>query len=120
MSYLIERFEAAVFALVGEGSTKDRLVAAYAEHLDDLENSELPQSLQTTFEELRMALHAVMPLGKEPCVCATIRKMSMLQAGNHGRTIVSLYAELVRGGERAEPLRAVNGKEAARLVSQRD
>ena len=52
MSYPAERFEAAVSALVGEGSVKNRLIAAYAEHLDDLENSALPQGLRTKFEHL--------------------------------------------------------------------
>ncbi len=110
MPYLAERFEAAVCALVGEGSVKDRLVTAYLEHLDDLESGELPQDLRTRFEDLHAALHAVTPTGREPCVRATIRKMSTLQAGNHARTIVSLYAELVCHGARAGPLKAVNGK----------
>ncbi len=110
MPYLAERFEAAVCALVGEGSVKDRLVVAYLEHLDDLNSGELPQGLRTRFEELHTALHAVTPTGKEPCVKATIRKMSTLQAGSHARTIVWLYAELLCHGARAGPLKAVNGK----------
>jgi hypothetical protein len=120
MPYLAERFEAAVSALVAEGSVKDRLSAAYLEHLDDLETSELPQGLRTKFDNLHTALHAVTPIGREPCLKATIRKMSRLQAGNHARTIVSIYAELVCRGERAEPLKVVNGKrkKAPRFVSQ--
>ena len=110
MPYLDERFEAAAFTLVGEGAVKDRLVTAYLEHLDDLESDELPQSLRKRFEDIDTALHAVTPIGKEPCVRAAIRKMSTLQAGSHARTIVSLYAELVCHGERAEPLKIVNGK----------
>jgi len=120
MPYLAERFEAAVSALVAEGSVKDRLSAAYLEHLDDLETSELPQGLRTKFDDLHTALHAVTPIGREPCIKATIRKMSRLQAGDHARTIVSIYAELVCRGERAEPLKVVNGKrkKAPRFVSQ--
>ena len=120
MPYLEERFEAAVSALVGEGLVKDRLVAAYSEHLDDLADNELPQSLRTRFEDLHAALHAVTPIGREPCVKATIRKMSTLQAGSHARTIVSLYAELVCHGERTELLKLVNGKleKAPKLVGQ--
>ena len=120
MPYLAERFEAAVSALVAEGSVKDRLSAAYLEHLDDLETSELPQGLQTKFDDLHTALHTVRPIGREPCIKATIRKMSRLQAGNHARTIVSIYAELICRGERAEPLKAVSGKrkKAPRFVSQ--
>ncbi len=107
MPDLAKRFEAAVSALVGERSVKERLVAAYSEHLDDLEGSELPQAVRATFEELHTALHAVTPIGGEPCVRATIRKMSKLQVGNHARTIVSLYAELICQGERAEPLMVI-------------
>ena len=107
MSDLAKRFEAAVSALVGEGSVKDRLLTAYSEHLDDLETSDLPMSLRTTFEELHTALHTVTPIGKEPCIRATIRKMSKRQVGNHARTIVTLYAELACHRERAEPLKVI-------------
>ena len=110
MPYPDERFEAAVFTLVREGSVKDRLVTAYLKHLDDLESDELPQGLRKRFEDLHAALHAVTPIGREPCVRATIRKMSKLQAGNHAKTIVSLYADLVCHGERAEFLKVVNDK----------
>ena len=110
MPYLAERFEAAVSALVGEGSVKDRLATAYSEHLDDLESGELPKAMRISFEDLQTALHAVKPTGREPCVQATIRKMSTLQAGGHAKTIVSLYADLVCHGERAELLKVVNGK----------
>jgi hypothetical protein len=120
MPYLAERFEAAVSVLVAEGSVKDRLSAAYSEHLDDLETSELPQGLRTKFDDLHTALHAVTPIGREACIKATIRKMSRLQAGNHARVIVSIYAALVCHGERAEPLKVVNGKgkKVPQFVSQ--
>ncbi len=94
MSYLDERFEAAAFTLVGEGSVKDRLVTAYFEHLDDLESDELPLGLRKRFEDLHTALHAVTPIRGEPRVRATIRKMSELQTGSYARTIVTLYADL--------------------------
>ncbi len=118
MPYLDERFEAAVSALVGEGSVKDRLVVAYSEHLNDLADSELPQSLRTTFEDLHTALHAVTPTGREPCVKATVRKMSTRQVSNHARTIVSIYADLVCHGERAQrPLKVVNSKRKSKRLS---
>ena len=110
MPYLDERFEAAVFTLTGEGSVKDRLVAAYSQHLDDLESDELPQGLRKRFEDIDTALHAVTPISGEPCVRAAIRKMSKLQAGSHAKTIVSLYADLVCHGERAEALKVVKSK----------
>ncbi len=119
MPYLDKRFEAAVFTLVGEGSVKDRLVTAYLKHLDDLESDELPQGLRKRFEDLHAALHAVTPIGREPCVRATIRKMSKPQADNHARTIVSLYADLICDGKRADPLKVVNGKRKRKRKSKR-
>ena len=110
MSYLAERFEAAVTALVAEGPIKQRLTAAYSEHLDDLESSELPASLRPAFSDLHIALHRVRPIGREPSVKATIRKMSTIEAGTHAGTIVMLFAELVRHGERAEPLKVVSAQ----------
>lgn len=110
MSYLAERFEAAVSALVAEGPVKQRLTAAYSEHLDDLETSELPANLRSAFKSLHSALHEVHPMGREPSVKATIRKMSSNEAGCHAGTIVMLYAELVRHGERAAPLKVVSGR----------
>ena len=127
MPYLAERFEAAVTALVSEGSVKDRLAAAYSDHLDDLEIKDLPEALRSRFENLHTALHAVTPIGKEHCVRATIRKMSRIQAGDHARTILTLYTELNERGERSDPLKVVNGKgkavngkrkKAPRFVSQ--
>ena len=109
MSYLAERFQAAVSALVGDGSIKERLAIAYIENLDDLEETEFPAELRDTFESLQSALHAERPIGREPCVRATVRKMSAPEAKSHAGTIVLLYAALVRQGERAEPLRVVEG-----------
>jgi hypothetical protein len=112
MSYLAERFQAAVDVLVGDGPIKERLAVAYVENLDDLEETEFPVDLRDTFETLQSTLHKERPVGREPCVRATVRKMSVHQAKGCAGTIVLLYAALVRHGERAEPLRVVrNGTE---------
>lgn len=110
MTYLAERFQAAVTTLVSDGSIKERLAAAYVENLDDLENTEFPSDLRGLFGDLQAALHAERPVGREPCVRATVRKMSTREARGHAGTIVLLYAELVRDGQRAEPLRVVPGR----------
>ncbi|MDH3417901.1 MAG: hypothetical protein OEQ25_05540 [Gammaproteobacteria bacterium] len=107
MSYLAERFQAAVTVLVGDGAIKERLAAAYVENLDDLEDTEFPATLRQAFSDLELALHAEHPIGREPCVRATVRKMSSNEARAHANTIVMLYAELVRHSDRAEPLRVV-------------
>ncbi|NIW23532.1 MAG: hypothetical protein GWN29_02690 [Gammaproteobacteria bacterium] len=107
MSYLAERFQAAVTILVGDGAIKERLAAAYVENLDDLEETEFPAALRQSFVDLELALHAEHPIGREPCVRATVRKMSNIEARTHAGAIVTLYAELVRHGHRAQPLRVV-------------
>lgn len=107
MSYLAERFEAAIGALVADGPIKERLTAAYTEHLDDLDVSEFPPALRPAFSELHATLHRVRPTGREACVKATIRKMSSVEARAHAATILALFAELMAQGRRAEPLKVV-------------
>jgi hypothetical protein len=105
MSHLIERFHAAVRALLGEGPVKQRLAKAYSDHLEDLQGLELPLTDNGTFAELHAALHRVAPVGKETCVKASVQKMSSSEAQGHAETIVRLYAELV--ARRGEPLKVV-------------
>jgi len=119
MSYLAERFQAAVTALVADGSIKERLTAAYVENLDDLENTELPNELRDLFDGLQLALHAERPICREPSVKASVRKMSVTEAKGHANTIVILYAELMRHGQRAEPLRVVrSGLQPPKFLSE--
>ena len=107
MSYLTKRFEAAVSVLVADGPIKQRLTAAYSEHLDDLKSSELPVKLRPAFIKLHDALHSVKPIGRELCVKATIRKMSSREAGGHARTVFLLFSKLFHKNERSAPLRVV-------------
>jgi hypothetical protein len=107
MSYLAERFEAALLALIGDGPIKQRLNAAYSEHLEDLEEAELPAALRGAFSELNAALNRVAPIGKETRVKASVQKMSFREAGAHAATIVELYSELIRQGQRSKPLKVV-------------
>ena len=111
MSYLTDRFEAAVSVLVGEGPIKQRLAVAYSEHLDDLEESELPAGMRPAFSTLHTALHRIPPVGREASLTATIRKISTDEANVHARAIVMLFAELYRGGKRAEPLKVVASRD---------
>ncbi|SVB14805.1 uncharacterized protein METZ01_LOCUS167659 [marine metagenome] len=111
MSYLSERFEVAIFALVGEGSIKQRLAEAYIEHLGDLDSKEFPSDLRQDFTVLYDALHRVNPGGKDSCVRASIRKMSVVEADVHAEMIVKLYSELLRNGRVNSPLSVVSKKE---------
>lgn len=110
MSYLTERFESAVLTLVSDGPVKQRLATAFLENLDELDDQDLPECLRLRFEDLREALHRVAPLGGEPCVMATVRKMSIPEADRYATSIVRIYTELVRDGAvLPEPLTVVNG-----------
>ena len=95
MSQIVERFEAAVQALVGDGPVKNRLRSAYAEHLEDLQQVDLPIAGKGDLGELHSALHRVRPVGKIDCVKASVQKMSVTEAWWHAQTIVRLYAEVL-------------------------
>lgn len=107
MAHLVERFEAAVHALIGDGPVKQRLVQAYSEHLEDLRDVELPVNANGAFTELHAALHRVPPSGKETPVKASVQKMSASEVVWHAETILRLYAELLGQARRPEPLRVV-------------
>ncbi len=115
MSYLSERFEVAIHALVGEGPIKQRLAEAYIEHLGDLDSKEFPFDLRQDFDALYDALHCVNPDGKDSCVRASIRKMSVVEVDVHAEAIVKLYSELLRGGRVNGPLSVVGKKESKPL-----
>jgi hypothetical protein len=107
MAHLIERFEAAVQALISDGPVKQRLVQAYCENLEDLRDLELPVNANGAFAELHAALHRVAPIGKETPVKASVQKMSAAEALWHAETILRLYAELLSQARRPEPLKVV-------------
>jgi hypothetical protein len=111
MAHLVQRFEAAVHALIGDGPVKQRLVQAYSGHLEDLRGLELPVNANGAFAELHAALHRVAPVGKETPVKASVQKMSASEAVWHAETIVRLYAELLSQARRPEPLKVVEALE---------
>lgn len=111
MSHLVKRFEAAVRILVGDGPVKQRLGQAYGRHLDDLQQMDLPDAVRDGYAQLHAAMHAQAPVGKQSCVRTTVQKMSFMEASAHAETIVELYAAMLRGGERVEPLKIVHNEE---------
>ncbi len=71
-----DKFHSAALELAGSGPIKQRLIGAYAHHLDDLVEEQMPKELRDDFSALKRALCAVRPLPGEPPVRATVRKMS--------------------------------------------
>jgi hypothetical protein len=102
-----QRFAEAVQALIGDGPVKQRLATAYALHLADLTEPDLPAALRREFGELQAAMSRIAPVGSETRVRASVQKMSPAEAAGHAGTIVKLYVELMNGVERAEPLKVV-------------
>lgn len=99
MSYHVDRFFAAVSVLAGHGHIKQRLITAYEQHLDDINDDELPVAVRQAFADLRSLMQTVAPLNGESPVCASVRKMSVVEAGECGESIVSLYRDVVRSGD---------------------
>jgi hypothetical protein len=102
-----QSFAAAVQALIADGSIKQRLTSAYADHLAHLAEADLPAALRHDFADLQAAVNRVAPAGSESRVRASVQKMAAAEAVGHAATIVKLYVELVNGLERAEPLKVV-------------
>ena len=104
MQYHVDRVYAALEVLAGDGSIKQRLIAAYQDNLDDLDEDEMPQPVQAAFAALRERLHRVTPLNGEGAVCATVRKMSSDEASRCAASLLSLYREMlaVREGRRSD------------------
>jgi hypothetical protein len=98
-SYMNDAWEslfAAAVALASAGPIKQRLTAAYTDHLERLERRELPGELREDFDELTSRLSAVKPMRGETAVQATVRKMSDLQAGEHAVRIVGMLGTMTR------------------------
>jgi hypothetical protein len=120
VSSFAERFAAAVQVLIADGPIKQRLAAAYSQHLADVSDAELPPALRRDFAELQAAISRVAPVGHETRARASVQKMSPREASDHAATILKLYVELVNGLERAEPLKVVAPpRKAPRYLSGR-
>jgi hypothetical protein len=92
----LKRFHAALLVLAGHGHVKQRLIKAFEEHLNEIHEDELPVALKQSFADLRHELHRVSPLNGEGPICASVRKMSLDEAGECAGRIVTLYGELAR------------------------
>lgn len=101
MPHHYERFGAALGVLAGHGHIKSRLIKAFDESLADIDDASLPEAMQESFCSLRERLTSVVPSSGEGAVCASVRKMSIVEADECARTLVELFAEVVRAGDDA-------------------
>lgn len=91
-----EKFHFAALELAGSGPIKQRLIGAYAHHLGDLADDQLPHEMRDEFNALKNALCAVRPLKGEDPVRATVRKMSDGEASRYATQIVNLFSLAAR------------------------
>lgn len=99
MSHHVDRFFAAVSVLVAHGPIKQRLIRAYEENLLSIEEDELPNSAQKSFARLSRMMHCVAPANGEGPICASVRKMSKVQADDCAALIVEMYGQVIRSGD---------------------
>ena len=103
MANHLNRFHAALLVLAGHGHVKQRLIKAFEEHLNEIHEDELPSGLRRSFADLRDELHRVSPLNGEGPICASVRKMSLDEAGACAGRIVTLYGDLLRQTDLDQP-----------------
>ena len=100
MTHHVDRFYAAVSVLAGDGHIKQRLMKAYQENLDDIAEDELPRDIKRLFSQLKSRMHEVAPLNGEGSICATVRKMSVMEARDCAVSVVSLYGQILQQADR--------------------
>jgi hypothetical protein len=95
-SALSAQLEAATLALVGDGTLKDRLCAAFCDHLDDIAEAELPEEVQEDFAAMARVMHGARALPGDSVVRASIRKLSSEEAQRYAGLILRTYALRIR------------------------
>jgi hypothetical protein len=94
----LEIFQGATLSLARAGALKDRLTAAYRNHLACIDETDLPREVREDFRSFNHALTRERPLLRgEDAVCATIRKMSNGEAEAAATSVVKMLCALQRG-----------------------
>ncbi len=110
MAYLTDRFRDAVMALSSNGPIKQRLAKAYAAHLGEIHDDELPPDQRGQFSRLRKRLHQVTPLNGETPVRASVRKMSPAEAAECSKLVVELYTGMLAHELNGQPLHLIDSE----------
>ena len=104
MTDQLNSFSTAVSVLVGHGHIKHRLIKAYQDNLDNINEDNLPIAVKQPFAQLRSVMQCVTPAGVEGSICASVRKMSVDEASQCAASVVSLYSEILRHHENGQEL----------------
>ncbi|MBM5811396.1 MAG: hypothetical protein FJ191_05440 [Gammaproteobacteria bacterium] len=105
-----ESLHKATLELAKASSIKQRLTDAYSRHLKDLTAAELPGTVRSDFEALRLRMTEVPPLRGETAVAATVRKMSIDEADACAARIVCLLDALHREAGRSEGVSRIRAR----------
>src|SRR5258706_16409888 len=89
---LSNRLESAVLLLAGDGTLKDRLAAAFREHLDDIDELELPGEVQAEYAQMSRTMHLARALPGDNVVRASVRNLSSEEALRYSALIVRMHA----------------------------
>lgn len=115
MTNHVDRFYAALTVLAGHGHIKQRLITAYEENLLELQEDDLPIACKQAFADLRHQMSGVAPANGEGPICASVRKMSVDEASECGRSIVALYKDIVRVDDDAQATLALADGDETRV-----
>ena len=92
----LDRFYGAVSVLCGHGHIKQRLVTAFMDNLEQIEEDDLPAAVKQPFVDLRSLMSQVAPLNGEGAIRASVRKMSIIEADECAQVMVDLYVQMLR------------------------
>jgi hypothetical protein len=116
MNSTLDLLQRAALQLSQEGSIKDRLAAAYASHLLDVDADDLPEDVREAFAAMCEAMHRERPLPRESVIRASVRKMSNEEAGQHAALVVRAFASLARAEVNGVSMRRAARKPALPVV----
>ena len=108
MPYHVDNFFTAVSGLAGHGHIKQRLILAYEDNIESIEEDELPVPVRESFADLRRLMHRVTPTNGEGPICASVRKMSVDEANQCAQIMVDIYGDMIRlndSGQTTLPLK---------------
>lgn len=111
----VDRFHAALRVLAGHGHVKQRLIKAFEENLADIHEDDLPIAMKQSFSDLRHDMQRVAPLNGEGPICASVRKMSLVEASECAGRIVAMFGEIARYGGDVQPALPLGDEDEVRV-----
>ena len=101
-----EKLQGATLSLARSGALKERITAAYRNHLSRIDETELPKELRDDFRSFSHTLTRERPLVRgDDAFRATIRKMSTDEAEEVATRVVRMFCALQQRGASSLPMR---------------